>query len=299
MKYIILILVLMFSVSLYAEGSDVYRGLQKIERSEIFRSGNNTRKEKNMTEAQTFAKCTAYPNPFYYEESVREFQGIPTVAVSPKGRIFLAWEAGGDHEPDPRQYLIVHYSDDEGETWSDPIYVIDCDRDRKIWVGDIQLWTSPEGDIHIYWAQDDWFDWNKESFENNIMVPDFGKDTVRYTWRCVCKNPDSVKPVFSEPEYIFDGCMRGRPKAVKSGRIFYPTYDENKDTFIYTYSDDGGKTFFTKNGGKKIATDGDEPEIFEREDGSLVRMQRTVTGFIGQAFSYDNGDTWTDGENSS
>lgn len=59
-----------------------------------------------------------------YWESVRQFQGCPTIAVTRGGRIFLGWYAGGTKEPHMDNYNLLVYSDDNGETWSKPLLVI-------------------------------------------------------------------------------------------------------------------------------------------------------------------------------
>ena len=65
-----------------------------------------------------------------YGEKIRRYQGCPTIAVSPGGRIFLGWYSGGWTEPHIENYNLMVFSDDGGETWSDPLIVIPSDRER-------------------------------------------------------------------------------------------------------------------------------------------------------------------------
>ncbi|MBO4548950.1 MAG: exo-alpha-sialidase, partial [Abditibacteriota bacterium] len=58
-----------------------------------------------------------------FDESLRRFQGVPTIAVTRGGRIYLGWYAGGTTEPHIDNYNLLVYSDDGGRTWSRPLMV--------------------------------------------------------------------------------------------------------------------------------------------------------------------------------
>ncbi|MBQ0105234.1 MAG: exo-alpha-sialidase [Armatimonadetes bacterium] len=253
-----------------------------------------------MNKSKEMCFVTAYPKDKYYDEEFRRFQGIPTIAITKNGRIFVGWEAGGITEPDVNQYCILHYSDDGGKTWSDPVYVIDANHKEKIWIGDIQLWIDSNNDLHIFWVQHEYKNYIENAYnKDSVMSPDIWTMKSGATWDAVCKDPDAEKLSFEKPKYVFDGQMRNRPLVTKTGRIIYPAYDEYNIGFRYVYSDDGGKTFETGFSTSKVKTDGDEQMFYQKDDGTIVYNQRTLTGFIGVAYSKDNGDTWSEAENSS
>ena len=54
------------------------------------------------------------PESSKYFESIRIFQGCPTIAVTKGGRIYLGWYAGGLREPHMNNYNLLIYSDDKG-----------------------------------------------------------------------------------------------------------------------------------------------------------------------------------------
>ena len=56
-------------------------------------------------------------------EENRYFQGCPSIAVTPAGRIYLSWVGGGMREPHIENYGVLSYSDDKGKTWSDPMLI--------------------------------------------------------------------------------------------------------------------------------------------------------------------------------
>ena len=107
-----------------------------------------------MNPARTFAcPLLIHPKDPRYAEDIRNFQGCPTLAISRGGRIFLGWYSGGTREPHIENYNLLIYSDDRGATWSAPLLVIPSDRERGIHALDIQLFTDPEGRLHVYWVQ--------------------------------------------------------------------------------------------------------------------------------------------------
>ena len=58
----------------------------------------------------------------------RAFQGIPSLAVAPGGRLWATWYGGGVTE-DKHNYIMLVTSGDDGRTWSDLKLVLDPDRD--------------------------------------------------------------------------------------------------------------------------------------------------------------------------
>ena len=86
-----------------------------------------------------------------YHESNRAWQGAPSIARTRGGRLFVGIMSGGIYEPDPRNECIVLYSDDNGDTWSQPILVLQSSPqalmafsyilfDKFIWKGNFNLW---------------------------------------------------------------------------------------------------------------------------------------------------------------
>ena len=48
----------------------------------------------------------------FTNEHIRNFQGCPTIAITKKGRIFLAWYSGGTREPHIENFNLIIKSDD-------------------------------------------------------------------------------------------------------------------------------------------------------------------------------------------
>lgn len=74
----------------------------------------------------------------------RTFQGIPGIAVLPSGRIFAVWYAGG-HTEFTENFVMMVISDDNGETWSDAVAVVDPPS-PDVRAFDSTFWIAPDDD---------------------------------------------------------------------------------------------------------------------------------------------------------
>lgn len=241
-----------------------------------------------------------FPKDEKFAENIRPFQGVPTLAVTKGGRIFLGWYAGGSREPHMDNYNLLIYSDDKGKTWSEPVIIIPSSKEHFIHALDIQLWIDPDGRLHVLWIQ------NNSALETDPkpdLLPDQPwlivdgyqfYDFVHSQWESVCDNPDADVLEFSEPRFIYEGFTRNKPIVLKSGRRLDLNYDQQNDRYGYSISDDGGKTFKRCYGAKKIPTEFDEGMAYQMNDGRVRLLARAKGGYIAQSFSDDNCESWTE-----
>lgn len=236
---------------------------------------------------------------FYSEKRI--WQGIPAIERSKNGRLFATFYSGTDREF-LGNYSPLIYSDDGGENWSEPICcAYDGEYARCF---DPVLWTDPLGRL--------WFIWNQ--------VPDFS------VYASICENPDAPCLEWSEEFFVANGIMICKPTVLSDGEWLFPVavWDFNvlcafngavgvsadiyspefidynsKNTGANVYrSVDNGKTFTFLGGCKYIlGRSYDEHMIYEKKNGVLVMLTRTVYG-INKTCSYDGGKTWTIGEDS-
>ncbi len=240
------------------------------------------------------------PNEPKFEESIRNFQGCPTIAISKKGRIFVGWYSGGICEPHMENYNLIVYSDDEGKTWSKPVVVIESSKEDLIHALDIQLWTDKDGKLHVFWVQ------------NNTCVapselPKFEKgqpgvirdgylfdDFVHAEWEMVCENPDADELVFSKPRCWGNGFLRCKPNYLNNGDILFFNYNQTDSRYGYSISCDNGQTFEYTYGPQKVATYFDECMAYQKQNGEVRAFARCSLGKIAEFSSFDNGRTWTE-----
>jgi len=218
----------------------------------------------------------------------RRWQGIPGIERTKKGRIYAAWYSGGETE-EAGNVLIVEKSDDDGRTWTDGFMLVQHD-DPEVRCFDETLWADPRGRLWIFWAQ------SRGKYDGRCGV-----------WGAYTEDADAETPVFTEPIRLGNGIMMNKPTVAKDGTWYFAMnlwprylheYEEDHSDLdwerlanVYV-SKDEGRTFEYCGG-----TDGenrgfDEHMIVELENGRLWMLTRTSYG-VGQAFSEDQGRTWT------
>ena len=237
-----------------------------------------------------------------YAEKIRQYQGCPSIAISPKGRIFVAWYSGGTDEPHIENYNLLVYSDDDGKTWSDHLLVIPSCEERLVHALDIQLWCDPCGKLHVFWVQNNVVPEPEikpphepdqpQVYEGGYMFNDFRHSM----WEMICENPDDENPTFSEPKRLGMGFLRCKPTVLSSGRWIYFNYDQIDERYAYSISDDGGKTLSRRYACKKITTAFDEAMAYEKKNGEIraFARARASVGEIVEFSSFDNGESFTE-----
>jgi len=185
--------------------------------------------------------------------------GTSLVRLSGKGVGLAAMRRGG---PDPRRATGVVFwrSEDGGETWEAPVQV-----------------TTPGVATHAYQ------DVLLRTSSGRLVMP-------VYISMGQSSGPNDVKPPASGK--LINGHFVGT-----AGHFFDPHFSA-----VYVcYSDDDGRTWQRNSDGELIIlTDWNasysyvnEPTATEVWPGRLLMMMRTAMGRIFQAWSDDNGDTWT------
>jgi len=216
----------------------------------------------------------------------RLWQGIPSIEVTPKGRIFLAFYSGGNSEG-IENYAMLFQANDEKEFGDTPIAVAIGDGVRCY---DPCLWIDPLNRL--------WFIWSS--------APEY---TV---WGAICNDPDAKTLKFGQPFQIGTGVMMNKPLVLSTGEWLFPIAVwvkeprslgvksqvpvEERKSFVYK-TIDKGKTFVNIGGADVKHRTLDEHMLLEMKDEYLTMYVRTSYG-IGMAYSYDRGKTWTHGKDS-
>ena len=90
------------------------------------------------------------PVPERLRDERRGFQSAPSLTVSPKGRLWVAWHTGDTTEGDENGMVVVS-SGDGGDTWTPPLFAIDPPGPLRVL--DPGLWTDPDGKVWLFYAQ--------------------------------------------------------------------------------------------------------------------------------------------------
>lgn len=208
----------------------------------------------------------------------RAFQGIPSLAVAPRGRLWAAWYAGVTPAEDKNNYAVLITSGDGGATWKE-ILTVDPDGDGPVRAFDPELWVSPDQRLFYFWAQ----------MDKGQRDPRLG------VWYVETAEPDAAQPKWSQPRRIGDGVMMCKPIVLTNGDWVLPIskWREHDNSAQMVVSSDKGKNW-TVRGGCNVPVEArsfDEHMFVERRDGSLWLLARTKYG-IGESISTDSGKTW-------
>ncbi len=264
-----------------------------------------------LADAQTlYPSADDYPQMPYinrnpgpeYADSTRKFQGIPSIAVAPGGRLWVTWYGGGEGESSDN-YVLLATSGDNGKTWSAPKMVID----PPFRASEPALWLDPQKRL--------WFMWNlypvrssaldrkkaKEQFKTidayNAFIGKFSFVATQL-WVMTTDNPDAENPVWSEPRLIaMETHNMNKPTVLSDGTWLWPTTplpSSRPSLPRPLFSTDEGKTFRYRGEIPLERKDlnASEYQVVERKDGSLWMLNRTSYG-IGESFSSDGGRIWS------
>ena len=216
-----------------------------------------------------------------YYTSTRNWQGIPSIAVTKKGRLFASWFSGKQTE-ELGNYALWVKSDDFGNTFSEPIAVAYVGEEKRAY--DPNVFCDPLGRV--------WFIWS--------VMP---QNHLEYV---ICEDPDADVLEFSEIKTIPDAdVMLNKPIFTKNGDWLFPmcVWDyklvvncglgaDGNPTGAHVYrSTDCGKTL--EKISTVIAKDRfyDEHRLLERDNGDIEMYIRTSYG-IAKAVSKDGGKTF-------
>jgi hypothetical protein len=188
------------------------------------------------TDSSLGADPQAWPHmPYVYmqpeprhADSNRMFQGVPSIEVAPKGRLWATWYGGGEGEG-PDNYVLLATSGDGGSTWSKPKIVID----PPFRASEPALWLDPRGRL--------WFMWNlypirpshcqledyRRRFSDTASYNQFVKDyscVAQQLWVMTADNPDDENPQWSEPRLIaMENINMNKPTVLSTGAWLWPT----------------------------------------------------------------------------
>ncbi|MBP5300060.1 MAG: exo-alpha-sialidase, partial [Victivallales bacterium] len=160
---------------------------------------------------------------------------------------------------------------------------------------DPQLWTDPDGCLWWFWEQDACNDYLTVSL-----------DLRRGVWACRCENPSADELEWEPPKRLCDGTIGSKPKVLADGSWCFVTYQaqaEHGQRYDSDFEARTGINFYRSK--DKLATIThvstvcpphrnycDECDFTETSPGELWLLFRADYG-PGEAFSHDNGATWT------
>lgn len=227
--------------------------------------------------SMTAPRIVPLPSP-EYDPAKRRFQGIPSVACSPGGRLWAAWYGGPTPAEDQNNYVIVATSADGGATWHE-VLAIDPDGPGPLRAYDPEVWLAPDGRLWLFWAQQV----TKEP-------------ATAHLWAMSTGESDRPLPAWTPPRLLMRGVMMCKPVRFSWGEWCLPVsaWHQERDSATCVVSQDGGRSWALRGACDvpRQVRSFDEHMIVEKKDGSLWMWVRTRCG-IGESFSHDRGRSWS------
>ncbi len=212
-----------------------------------------------------------------YATTQRAFQGIPSLAVTPRGRLWATWYAGVTPGEDHNNYVVLSTSGDQGKTWKE-VLVADPDGSGPARAFDPEIWLGPDGKLRWYWAS---------------RISDVKTDRL---WMRETAEIESENAAWAPPAHVANGVMMCKPIVLSTGEWVLPVctwFSEQSSKMVV--SSDAGKTWSIRGGCTvpPAARTFDEHMFIERTNGDIWLLARTKYG-IGESVSKDRGATWPD-----
>lgn len=233
------------------------------------------------------------PSALRFQDRYRRWQGIPSIEVSDKGRIFVNFYTGQGAEV-PGNIMVLCVSNNRGKSFRSAEVVVEHP-DPSIRIYDPNLWIDPSGRLWMFWTQ-------ARGFND-------GRSGV---WAAICNDPDADTLSFTEPRRIANGIMMNKPLVLKNGDWLFPCAIWCNTSGSVPTEDHGlaseqfPNVYGSIDQGKNIALWGhaeipnrsfDEHMLVEKNDGRIWMLSRTFDG-IGESYSNDGGHTWCPGQKS-
>lgn len=231
------------------------------------------------------------------QQGKRIFQGIPSVACLPSGRLFAVYYANIEKYEGPGNYVILATSNDHGLSWREIQTVSPGAERTQERAYDSEIWLAPDGALWWFWTQ---------CYSEKAWMTFDGRGGV---WAARCAAPDCDCPQWEEPRRLTEGVMMNKPLVCADGRWILPcaiwSWDSLQKLVPAEFQDfrrpnvlvsrDEGRTFELLPGPAVPSelANCDEHMVVERKDGSLWMLIRTNRG-IAESTSRDGGKTWSE-----
>ncbi len=224
-----------------------------------------------------------------YGQKFLPFAMAASMESTSKGRLWTCWAGGQDG---PNAYLLASYSDDQGKSWRDPVFVIDPQaHGLKMGTRLGSFWCDPKGRLWLFFHQ------SVGMFDGSCS-----------NWFVRCDDPDAEKPVWTEPVYLGFGASLNKPIVRKNGEWILPVslwerwhidkpfadcyreLDAVRGANVFVSDDEGGHWRY-RGGLIFNESNFNEHSVVELNDGRLWMLERCKKE-AAQSFSNDGGKTW-------
>ncbi len=249
------------------------------------------------------AKAAVCPTDERYLKHGRKWQGTPAVVKTKGGRIWAVWASGDEKESEHGSFIVISFSDDNGESWNDAYMTVEGDAEHFDRVYAPQIFITPSDELYVTYTQS-----RMLTHLRRIDRLWSFYDGVNGVWAMKCKNADAKNPEFEEAVRWCDGAMTSKPCFLSTGewliasldwmppphaRTYSLTRNERYTYSLYISSDCGESWSKIEGPVKKSLVCFDETAVLETRDGKWHFLAGTRNGIFHSA-SEDRGESWMD-----
>lgn len=213
------------------------------------------------------------PSEFIFTNAPFASSHASTIVETPKGLV-SAFFAGSD---EGNKDVGIWLSRNIQGRWTPPVQVADGIQNKKVqypcW--NPVLFQMPQGELILFYKvgpkPSQWWGMLKRSKDAGL------------TWSAAEKLPNGILgPVKNKPIYLADGTLLCPSSSEDSGnKLHFEMTKDGGRTWKKTKALNDGKTFSAI-----------QPSVIFLQDGRMKLLCRSNTGFIMEAYSSDQGNTW-------
>jgi predicted neuraminidase len=204
-----------------------------------------------------------------------------SMTLASNGDLLVSWY-GGSYESSDDEALYLARRRKGSRAWDQPVMLL---RNPEQPVGNAVIFTMKTGDVWIVWGRME---------ASQPMLAHTGWDATRLMFRVSRDHGHTWSADRPFPMETAGWLPRNLAIRLADGSTMVPVSDErnNRDLSFFLMTKDSGATWTRSLDIPNQQSQGEQPAVAQRRDGSLIAFLRTSPRLL-QAESFDGGKTWT------
>jgi predicted neuraminidase len=205
----------------------------------------------------------------------------PSIAEAPNGDLLVTWYGGSYESADDEALFLARRKKSE-RSWGRPQMLL---RNPAAPVGNAVVFTDQRGRVWIVWGRME---------ARQPLIAHTGWERTRLLYRTSEDNGHTWSQDKLFPMETTGWLPRNLPIRLATGELVLPLSDErnNRDLSFFVITKDAGATWVRSENVPNAQSQGQQPTVAQRQDGSLLAFLRTGPRLL-QTESFDKGMTWS------
>ena len=204
-----------------------------------------------------------------------------SIIEAANGDLLVTWY-GGSYESSDDEALFMARRKKGQHTWETPVMLL---RDFKAPVGNAVIFSDQRGRVWIVWGRLE---------AKQPLLAHTGWERTRLLYRISDDNGYTWSDNKLFPMDTTGWLPRNLAIKLSTGELIVPLSDErnDKDLSFFVITKDSGTTWVRSSNIPNAQSQGEQPTVAQRKDGSLLAFLRTGPRLL-QSESFDRGMTWS------